>query len=605
MRDYKGKSVTHFIKDYSVVDLETTGTNIYNDSIIEISAIKVRDNKVVKEFSTLVNPMRHIPAMATAVNHITDDMVKNAPVLNDVIDSFIDFVGDDTIVGYNNAAFDMNMLYDCIEELRNIHFSNGYIDILHSVRKYLADLERHNLECASKHYGLDTTGEHRALKDCYLTKDVYDNLYKEFGDEAFYRKNNSHSCGQKYSEETLAIRELQNILKEIIKDGEVSVNEVFFLKNWMEDHYTLRGNYPFDRVYDSLEKVLADGIITDNERFDLQVLFTEYIDPVNAYNCDIDEDIVSIEGNHFCLTGEFSFGTRDDVCKYIEKAGGVIDKSTKKSTNYVVVGSLGSDNWKTEKYGSKIQKALEWNKKGSDISIIKENQLMQLIRDSLKYKSSKPSVSEDVIEPVDDEEYDENISDGNENWQNDIQLMLDNLIKEMELPEKSMYLKTNYSKKNPGVITSYTVAIWEPDYPPKSRVIVSKNGDSMNIKEKNDSLELIIDQVQYGDIGICPEDSVIKNLKSDPYNIHIIIKKDSDKLIEFVETNTRYALARYTSKADRFGCCSRFIECSDAKRCLHENKLYSKACMYRSHLEAGHIFYGKNKNIDSNIKDSE
>ncbi len=47
-----------------------------------------------------------------------------------------------------------------------------------------------------------------------------------------------------------------------------------------------------------------------------------------------------------------------------------------------------------------------------------------------------------------------------------------------------------------------------------------------------------------------------------------------------------------------FGCCSMFNECSDAKKCVHENKLYSKACMYRRHLDDGRIFYGKNRNID-------
>jgi len=47
-----------------------------------------------------------------------------------------------------------------------------------------------------------------------------------------------------------------------------------------------------------------------------------------------------------------------------------------------------------------------------------------------------------------------------------------------------------------------------------------------------------------------------------------------------------------------FGCCSRYIACSDAKSCTHEDLFFASACMYRKHLEAGRIFYGTNRNID-------
>lgn len=46
-----------------------------------------------------------------------------------------------------------------------------------------------------------------------------------------------------------------------------------------------------------------------------------------------------------------------------------------------------------------------------------------------------------------------------------------------------------------------------------------------------------------------------------------------------------------------FGCCSKYVECSDRIQCLHSDQLYSNACMYRKNLEAGKIFYGKNKNV--------
>ncbi len=49
--------------------------------------------------------------------------------------------------------------------------------------------------------------------------------------------------------------------------------------------------------------------------------------------------------------------------------------------------------------------------------------------------------------------------------------------------------------------------------------------------------------------------------------------------------------------SDKFGCCDKYIECSNAKKCLHNNLFYAKACYYRKNLESGKIFYGDNKNI--------
>ncbi len=84
----KGRSANRYLSNYCVVDLETTSKYPNSAIIIEISAIRVRDDMIVGEFSTLVNPCCHIPAEATAVNNITDDMVCNAPLLDDVIEDY-------------------------------------------------------------------------------------------------------------------------------------------------------------------------------------------------------------------------------------------------------------------------------------------------------------------------------------------------------------------------------------------------------------------------------------------------------------------------------------------------------------------------------------
>ena len=84
----RGNRLVQYIPDYTVFDLETTGISAHTDDIIEISAVKVRNGVVQDTFSTLVNPGRHIPAQATKVNGITDQMVSEAPLIREAMTEF-------------------------------------------------------------------------------------------------------------------------------------------------------------------------------------------------------------------------------------------------------------------------------------------------------------------------------------------------------------------------------------------------------------------------------------------------------------------------------------------------------------------------------------
>ena len=79
----------------------------------------------------------------------------------------------------------------------------------------------------------------------------------------------------------------------------------------------------------------------------------------------------------------------------------------------------------------------------------------------------------------------------------------------------------------------------------------------------------------------------------------IIVESTDNSLSGFFEALLQQAVGNHETPADdAFGCCSKWEKCSDEKMCLHHNLLYAKRCMYRKHLEAGRIFYGKNRNVD-------
>lgn len=147
--------------------------------MVEISAIKVNNHKVVSKFTTLVNPECPIPYNASRINGITDDMVKDAPVFKTVLESFLKYIEQYVLVGHNIHAFDMKFIYrDCKQFFGKIP-ENDYIDTLKMARKCLPQLGHHKLTDLADYYGIPTKGAHRALNDCYMNQKVYEYLGKE------------------------------------------------------------------------------------------------------------------------------------------------------------------------------------------------------------------------------------------------------------------------------------------------------------------------------------------------------------------------------------------------------------------------------------------
>lgn len=178
--------------------------------------------------------------------------------------------------------------------------------------------------------------------------------------------------------------------------------------------------------------------------------------------------------------------------------------------------------------------------------------------------------------------------------------LLEEIIKSQNLPPNSLQLFSNLSSKgiNKGKETSKSISIFEPEFPATS--VTQKQGRNfvvMNIQpmKSSETVELLIRNSQFDAIRL-PSDAEVRILKSDTRFKHVILNMESEHLYDYIRYNILYCLKYYES-SNSFSCCSKFLECSDKKRCVHENTLYSKGCHYRRHLDSGRIFYGKNKNI--------
>lgn len=181
----------------------------------------------------------------------------------------------------------------------------------------------------------------------------------------------------------------------------------------------------------------------------------------------------------------------------------------------------------------------------------------------------------------------------------DIQDLLNALICELELPSHSLHLFSNISQKgkNKGKEISKSICIYEPEFPTLKEDVDNpgRNFVVLNIQVAN-SIELLIRNIQFDNIHL-PDTAQVKEYKSDTTFKHVVFNANDTNILEYIKNNILYCLKNYRTKERSFACCNLFMECSDAKRCLHVNKLYSTACAYRHNLESGKIFYGKNKNI--------
>ena len=102
---------------------------------------------------------------------------KHGKDLVEVLQNFKDFLGNDIIVGHN-VNFDINFIYDNMQENLNEYLSNDFVDTLRISRKVLPNLRHHKLDDLIRYFNLTTRNEHRALNDCSLTNQVYINLAK-------------------------------------------------------------------------------------------------------------------------------------------------------------------------------------------------------------------------------------------------------------------------------------------------------------------------------------------------------------------------------------------------------------------------------------------
>ena len=159
---------------YVVFDFETTGLSARYDKIIEFAGVKISRGTIVNSFDILVNPKRHIPEKITNITTIDDEMVKDAPTIEEALPKILEFIGDSILVTHN-ASFDIAFLNQALINQGQKPTDNPIVDTLALSRYIFPESRAHNLGALCRHLDVkyDEDKAHRANYDADVLAEVW------------------------------------------------------------------------------------------------------------------------------------------------------------------------------------------------------------------------------------------------------------------------------------------------------------------------------------------------------------------------------------------------------------------------------------------------
>ena len=173
----KARAKKQFHEGYVVLDIETTGTSLEKDEIIEIGALKVESGAVTEEFSMLTRINGEIPVEIQKLTGITEKELQSmGRPLEEVLEKLFEFAGNRIIVGHN-VTFDYNFIRAACRKMKlEMRLETASRDTLALSRRKIKGVGSYQLEALMKHLGYEVSNAHRALADCYFTWQLYQKL---------------------------------------------------------------------------------------------------------------------------------------------------------------------------------------------------------------------------------------------------------------------------------------------------------------------------------------------------------------------------------------------------------------------------------------------
>ena len=162
------------------IDCESTGLDPKNDEIIEIAIVKFTLNDNLDSYESLINPPCPIPGESIQIHHITDEMVKDKPTVDQIIPQVLKIAGDAIIIGHN-IQFDIDLIIEAAKKhaIPSTLYNNKTIDTLRLARLY-GESPTNSLEALRTHFHIEDEGAHRAMSDVLVNIQVFKKLITKF-----------------------------------------------------------------------------------------------------------------------------------------------------------------------------------------------------------------------------------------------------------------------------------------------------------------------------------------------------------------------------------------------------------------------------------------
>ncbi|TDL97761.1 PolC-type DNA polymerase III [Macrococcus brunensis] len=237
---------------YVVFDVETTGLSSQYDKIIELAAVKVQNGEIIDKFESFSNPGELLNETIKQLTGITDDMLVDAPPIEDVLPRFKEWVGDAIYVAHN-ASFDMGFIDTGYDRLGLGASENGVIDTLELSRTINTELGKHGLNFLAKKYGVELTQHHRAIYDAETTAHIFVKMLKQMEERGV---TNHQEIDQKLSNQD-AYKRARPVHVTLIVQNQTGLKNLFKIVSESLVHYY----YRTPRITRSLLEENREGIL--------------------------------------------------------------------------------------------------------------------------------------------------------------------------------------------------------------------------------------------------------------------------------------------------------------------------------------------------------
>ena len=189
-----------FADTFVVFDLETTGFSPSKNQIIEIGAVKVVNGSITERFSTFVNPKVPIPFEIEQLTSINDDMVLDAPTIDEILPKFMEFCQDAVMVAHNADFYMIFIKHNC--SALGLECEKTVLDTVALSRVLLPALNRFKLDTVAKALNVSLAHHHRAVDDAACTAEIFVKLVEMLRDRGVETMEDLDQM-ESYTEETI------------------------------------------------------------------------------------------------------------------------------------------------------------------------------------------------------------------------------------------------------------------------------------------------------------------------------------------------------------------------------------------------------------------